>query len=172
MNPTYLWIGILKHVVLGVYPEPAGVLRALSALARGPPPLRRPCEALHALRASPRRSVGLPRGPPPSPPDVAIVDLFLPDQRGVETIRHLRRAHPQLPIVAIPGGSPQLSVDFLPIAQGFGAARVLRKPFTLEVLYAAVEDHRQVAEFVRVRPTMPDARWPTILDSCRGLRLT
>jgi len=44
-------MGILKHVFLGVYLEPASVRRAMSALAQGPPPPRLPCEAL-SLRGS------------------------------------------------------------------------------------------------------------------------
>src|SRR5712692_5341255 len=62
------WIGILKHVFLGVYLEPAGVLRALSARARGPHPLRRPCEALHALRVGPSRSARTHLSTLPQPP--------------------------------------------------------------------------------------------------------
>lgn len=79
------------------------------------------------------------------PPDLAIVDLFLPGQNGVEFIRTLQWAAPQLPILAISGGSPELPYDFLRIAEGLGARRALRKPFTLQALYAAVEELLQAA---------------------------
>lgn len=80
------------------------------------------------------------------PPDVAIVDLFLPDENGVETIRALQRMVSRPQIVAISGDSPELSGHFLRIAEGFGAGRVLGKPFPLEALYAAVEELLQGAE--------------------------
>ena len=62
----------------------------------------------------------------------AIVDIFMPEMDGLETIKALRAIDPELPIVAISGalaeeapGAP----DFLAIATKLWGVGALRKPF-------------------------------------------
>jgi len=70
--------------------------------------------------------------------DLVLCDLFMPEKEGLETIRELRGRHAGAKIIAISGGCPSTSVDFLPLARKFGAARALHKPFDACQLLAAV----------------------------------
>lgn len=59
------------------------------------------------------------------PPDLAIFDLALPQEQSLEAIRSMRKASPQLKIVAL---SAQLDPDALRAADILGAQAVLTKP--------------------------------------------
>jgi DNA-binding response OmpR family regulator len=61
--------------------------------------------------------------------DAVVTDIIMPDQEGIETIRKIRRRHPQLPIVAMSAGSATLALDLLQIAKALGANDTLAKPF-------------------------------------------
>ena len=56
---------------------------------------------------------------------VAIVDIIMPDQEGLETIRALMERNPLLSILAVSG----FDQHYLKMAMIFGAADCLRKPF-------------------------------------------
>jgi CheY-like chemotaxis protein len=71
------------------------------------------------------------------PPALVITDLFMPNKDGIETIIHLRKIYPVLPIIAI-SGKPAGSV-VLSVAKKLGAAAVLEKPFSIEDLLTAVD---------------------------------
>jgi two-component system, chemotaxis family, chemotaxis protein CheY len=73
------------------------------------------------------------------PPDLAIVDMYMPGQDGIQTIQQLRRNQPELPIVAMSGGGTDVNVDVLEVATVLGAAVTLRKPFELEEVREAVD---------------------------------
>jgi CheY-like chemotaxis protein len=76
-----------------------------------------------------------------SPPDVVLTDILMPKQDGLQTIRELHRACPEVRIIAMSGGSPLLAdLDALPIAARFGARRVLYKPFSQKELSAALHE--------------------------------
>jgi len=71
--------------------------------------------------------------------DLVIVDLFMPEKEGIETIIELRTVAPELKILAISGGIPGSDPrDFLKIAQKLGADSALDKPFTAQKLAAVV----------------------------------
>ena len=74
--------------------------------------------------------------------DLAIVDIFLPDINGLETIAEFRRRAPAIPILAISGfifrESMDPVLDYLALAARAGAAVCLRKPFGSRQLIAAV----------------------------------
>lgn len=73
--------------------------------------------------------------------DAVVCDLIMPDQEGLETIRHIRRESPQTGIVAISSGMKRApDVDVLHFANQLGADLTLRKPFKLSQLTAAVDD--------------------------------
>jgi DNA-binding response OmpR family regulator len=72
--------------------------------------------------------------------DAVVCDLIMPDQEGLETIRHMRRERPQVGIVAISSGMKRApEVDVLHFANQLGADLTLRKPFKLSQLTAAVD---------------------------------
>lgn len=74
--------------------------------------------------------------------DVLIVDVFMPEMDGFEFIRSVRQQKPNLPIIAISGGSfgsdAPGAPDFLSMATKLGAIRSLRKPFKPADLYDAI----------------------------------
>ncbi len=74
------------------------------------------------------------------PTDLVLTELVLPNQDGITTVKELRRAHPEVGIIAMSG---KLAVDpdlYLKIAAAFGANRTLKKPFDLSALQTAIED--------------------------------
>ncbi len=73
-------------------------------------------------------------------PDLIITDIIMPEKEGVETIIALRRADPDLPIIAISGGGRLEATDFLTMARKLGARRTLSKPFRRDQLLEAVDE--------------------------------
>ena len=79
------------------------------------------------------------------PADLVIVDLFMPEQGGWETIRALQDLAPGLPFVIVSGGGALEglqpgSTGTLDAVSGVADYRVLRKPFEWKVFTAAVSD--------------------------------
>ena len=64
-------------------------------------------------------------------PDLLIIDLVMPEQEGIETIRALRTTHKDLRIVAVSGA---FAGQFLRTAELLGANAVLPKPLDLQEL--------------------------------------
>jgi len=75
-----------------------------------------------------------------NPFDLVITDLIMPEKEGIETILDLRRHYPHVKIIAVSGGGIIPAGDYLAMAQGVGAHRVLEKPFMLTDLLKAVKD--------------------------------
>ncbi len=74
--------------------------------------------------------------------DAVICDLVMPEQDGIETIREIRFASPDVAIVAISGGAPEgenVSFNKLSSAHWLGADVTLKKPFSMSALVSAVE---------------------------------
>lgn len=71
-------------------------------------------------------------------PDLIIIDLFMPEQEGLETIRKLNQQIPHVAILAMSGRSAASS-PMLTIALELGAVNVLEKPFDAMTLRAAAE---------------------------------
>jgi CheY-like chemotaxis protein len=67
-------------------------------------------------------------------PDVVITDIIMPEQEGIETILKIRRERPEVKIIAISGGARNRNVDYLRMAETFGANAVISKPFEAEEL--------------------------------------
>jgi len=67
--------------------------------------------------------------------DLVILDLMMPREDGLATLRRLRQARPQLPVLLCTG-LPQATVLADPVARE--AAGVLRKPFKMNELWFAV----------------------------------
>ena len=70
--------------------------------------------------------------------DLIITDLFMPEKEGIETMIEVRKYFPQVKIIVISGGGRSGTLDFLPMAESFGAQRTLAKPFERKELLDAV----------------------------------
>ncbi|NDY55177.1 response regulator [Desulfovibrio sulfodismutans] len=77
------------------------------------------------------------------PVDLVILDIFMPEKDGIETIQEIREAG-NCRVLAISGGSPSMGMDFLHHAKAFGANDILVKPFSESELLGAV--HRLTAD--------------------------
>lgn len=71
-------------------------------------------------------------------PNVIITDIHMPGKEGIETIFDLRQRLPDVPIIAISGGSAH-GRNFLRLAQQCGVKQTLSKPFGADVALAAVQ---------------------------------
>ncbi len=71
--------------------------------------------------------------------DLIITDMIMPKKEGVETIIELKQANPDQKIIAISGGGRTRNMDFLQMAEQFGADRILAKPFTEDELLESVD---------------------------------
>jgi DNA-binding NtrC family response regulator len=72
-----------------------------------------------------------------APTDVVLIDLYMPNKEGLETIVELRKEFPQTVIVAMSG---HRKMDLmLRAAKGLGAVLSIKKPFEPEVLVALIE---------------------------------
>jgi DNA-binding response OmpR family regulator len=58
----------------------------------------------------------------------------MPEKEGLEVLMELRKKHPPVKIIAISGG------DYLHMAKLMGASKVLAKPFSTNVLIAAINE--------------------------------
>jgi CheY-like chemotaxis protein len=76
--------------------------------------------------------------------DVMLVDIFMPHMRGFESIRAFHERAPQTPLVAMSGYAfadiEPPSPDFHKMALELGATYCLRKPFTPNILLAALDE--------------------------------
>jgi CheY-like chemotaxis protein len=82
--------------------------------------------------------------------DLMIVDIFMPNMRGFESIRVFHGHAPTIPLVAISGyafSDPEASgPDFLRMALKLGATRCLRKPFRPTTLLSVIDECLSDAE--------------------------
>jgi len=70
--------------------------------------------------------------------DLVITDIVMPEMDGLETLIELRKHYPALTVIAMSGGGRTGNMDFLGSAEKLGASSVLQKPFTSDVLTAAI----------------------------------
>ena len=82
--------------------------------------------------------------------DLMIVDIFMPNMRGFESIRVFHDHAPTVPLIAISGyafcGLEPASPDFLRMALRLGATRFLRKPFRPMTLLSVIDECLSEAE--------------------------
>lgn len=75
--------------------------------------------------------------------DLLFLDIFMPGMDGIETMRHIQRQRPDIPIIVMSGrplaDDPTMKPDFLGMATGPGAISTLPKPFKPAALLAMVE---------------------------------
>ena len=71
--------------------------------------------------------------------DLIILDLFMPEKDGIETMVELRAFVPGIPIIVMSGGGGDGSrLDMLNAAELLGASLSIEKPFTLAEMLEAV----------------------------------
>jgi CheY-like chemotaxis protein len=70
--------------------------------------------------------------------DLIILDMFMPEKDGLETIVELRSHSPGVPIIAISGGGTSGRLDILEDARLLGAVETFEKPFSIHALLAMV----------------------------------
>ena len=93
-----------------------------------------------------------------SPPDVAILDIFMPEKDGLEVLVELRQMCSPLQVVITSGKQHLLSGSSLSLAQQLGANATLPKPFTPKELLeticrlVGVEDSGRREAAVRILP--------------------
>jgi len=71
--------------------------------------------------------------------DLVITDLVMPEQDGVIVISKFKTLFPAIPVIAMSGGARLGTPETLASARQAGADGLLRKPFTVESLTAAVD---------------------------------
>ena len=62
-------------------------------------------------------------------PDLVITDIIMPEKEGLEVIMELARIQPKPKIIAVSGGGIMSPATYLNLARGFGADRIVEKPF-------------------------------------------
>jgi DNA-binding response OmpR family regulator len=72
--------------------------------------------------------------------DVVIMDIVMPEEEGLGTIKALRQLDPNVKIIAISGGGLGKAGDYLGIARMLGAMGTLAKPFVPEALLAVIAE--------------------------------
>ena len=70
--------------------------------------------------------------------DLVILDMFMPEKDGLETLVELRNHSPGVPIIAISGGGTTGRLDILEDAKLLGAIETFEKPFSIHALLALV----------------------------------
>ena len=101
-------------------------------------------------------------------PDLAIVDLRLGTESGIDLVRDLKRDAPDL-IVALCSG--YLSVDIAVSAVRAGADVVLFKPVTVKEVLRRLEQDVPIDPDLEETPTLARAEWEHItrvLADCNG----
>lgn len=75
-----------------------------------------------------------------APADAVIADLWMPRLDGIDLLKALRRARPNLKVIAISGGGAGMSLEVAAsLARAWGAEDVMVKPFDNETLVARLD---------------------------------
>lgn len=72
--------------------------------------------------------------------DLALVDIILPGQGGMDLILDLHHCCPDLAIILTSGKIDMTKTTFQVLAHQFGVLSILPKPFTIEELLSSVKE--------------------------------
>lgn len=72
-------------------------------------------------------------------PDLALIDIILPGQGGMDLILELHATNPDLKIIITSGKIDMTLSPFKVLAHQFGVLSILPKPFTIEELLDSVQ---------------------------------
>ena len=75
-----------------------------------------------------------------NPPQVVITEILMPETDGIELITAVKRAHPDIRIIAVAKRRFLGRLDLLDLASKLGADATLAKPLEAESLLATVAD--------------------------------
>ena len=70
---------------------------------------------------------------------MVLLDIFMPEKDGFETLMDIRRACPDAKIIAMSGHSEYRGINVASWAKKLGAQASVHKPFTVNELAAAVQ---------------------------------
>jgi len=72
--------------------------------------------------------------------DLAITDVYMPDNDGLDVLKAIRNCESPFPVIVMSGGGHQTLTRFDPLhcAEEFGARAVLHKPFQMHELLRAI----------------------------------
>lgn len=73
-----------------------------------------------------------------SRPDLAIIDLVMPEKEGIETIREMKKMLPDTKIIAMSGGGRSTPDHYLNMARMLGAIHTFAKPIMTDELLDVV----------------------------------
>jgi DNA-binding NtrC family response regulator len=80
------------------------------------------------------------RGPEFPSPEIAIIDMLMPEVDGIEAVQIMRRQYPAVKIIAISGGGHFDDGHFyLRLAEQFGVVATILKPTSAQMLCRAVD---------------------------------
>jgi two-component system, chemotaxis family, chemotaxis protein CheY len=94
-------------------------------------------DAGHTVLEAPSGSIGL-RLFEEAAPDLVILDLFMPEKEGIQTMREMREVRPDAKIIAISGGG-RYGLNLLDGLEQLGATDTLAKPFRKDTFLSSVE---------------------------------
>lgn len=80
------------------------------------------------------------------PPDLVLLDVYMPNLDGVQTFLNITAEHLGARVIAISGGGVFKKDDALAIMRDLGAEGVLEKPIEREELLKAVEEVLQIPQ--------------------------
>jgi len=97
--------------------------------------------------------------------DLMLIDIFMPDMEGLESIRLFHARAPAMPIIAMSGTISRQHLgwapDFLGMSTRMGATFCLHKPFRLKDLLLAIE------HCLPSSPASPQAPEPAFAPAAR-----
>lgn len=115
----------MAHTVLLVDDEPA-ILQALTAILTD--------EGYRAAQA--RHGADAVKMAAKDPPSVVLLDIWMPDQDGLETLRQLREATPHVPVIMMSGhGTIETAIKAIKL----GAYDYIEKPLSLDKVLLLVQ---------------------------------
>ena len=73
-------------------------------------------------------------------PDIALIDVFMPEMDGLELVPLIRERHPNVRIIGMSSGGTYKELSYLDIMLQIGAHKIASKPIKAVDLLALVDD--------------------------------